>query len=70
MSQPVRADETALWAALVAGETVRDAGERLGIPPNRVRYLCEKWSRKGVYEWGISHDLGWPTTSAYAEERA
>lgn len=59
MNMPVRSDEIALWAALEAGEWPRDAGPRLGIPPNRVRYLCEKWARQGKYEWGTYVTLGW-----------
>ena len=55
-----RADERALWDALLAGEWPRDAGRRLGIPHNRVRYLCEKWGRRGIYNWGVVYDLGWP----------
>lgn len=56
----VRADEVTLWAAVKSGEPPRDAGRRLGVPPNRVRYLCEKWSRQGVYDYGVTVDLGWP----------
>ena len=52
-------DELALWAALEAGEWPRDAGHRLGIPPRRVNYLCEKWSRQGIYDYGVVCDLGW-----------
>lgn len=52
-------DEMALWAALVAGEWPRTAGPRLGIPSRRVWYLCEKWARQGIYDYGVSCDLGW-----------
>lgn len=55
-----RQDEKDLWSALLNGEKPRDAGIRLGIPPRRVEYLCNKWSVKGVYEWGVVYDLGWP----------
>lgn len=55
----IKDDERALWAALLAGEQPRTAGHRLGIHPNRVRYLCEKWARRGIYDYGVSHDLGW-----------
>ena len=55
-----KSDELALWAAVVAGEWPRHAGQRLGIHPNRVVALCRKWTRKGVYEYGVSVDLGWP----------
>lgn len=50
-----------MWEALLSGEMPRDAGERLDIPPNRVHYLCEKWARQGRYDYGVAHDLGWPT---------
>lgn len=52
-------DEVMLEEAVCAGEKPRDAGERLGIPPNRVRYLCLKWADQGWYEYGITYDLGW-----------
>lgn len=61
---PQREDEKALWAALLAGEKPRDAGVRLGIHTRRVEYLCNKWADKGLYEWGVVHDLGWPTANA------
>jgi len=52
-------DELALWEAVISGETPRDAGARLGIHPKRVARLCEKWSRRGDYDYGVSVDLGW-----------
>lgn len=59
MSQPVRQDELELWAALVLGEKPRYAGRRLGIPDNRLRYICEKWTLKRWYNYGVVYDLGW-----------
>lgn len=59
MNQPVRTEEQQLWHAVLEGEKPREAGARLGIARNRVRYYCYKWARQGVYDWGISHDLGW-----------
>jgi hypothetical protein len=56
-----KADEQALWLATVRGEKPRDAGKQLGIPSKRVVKLCEKWARKGIYDYGVSPDLGWPT---------
>jgi hypothetical protein len=53
-------DEHELWAALLAGETPRAAGQRLGIPHRRVVYICEKWSRQRIYNYGVTADLGWP----------
>lgn len=54
-----KADEVALWQALELGESPRNAGFRLGIPPRRVEYLCIKWARQGIYDYGVVHDLGW-----------
>lgn len=63
MSVPRRADEVALWAAFgTEGEPhrwPRDAGAALGIPAGRVEYLCEKWTDRGVYEYGTAASLGW-----------
>lgn len=62
MSIPKRADETTLWEAFGPGaqhRTPRDAGAALGIPRGRVDYLCEKWARKGAYDYGVCADLGW-----------
>lgn len=58
-SSGAKPDELALWAAMEQGEWPRDAGPRLGIPPNRVEYLCLKWVRQGIYDYGVVHDLGW-----------
>lgn len=58
----IKPDEQALWDALAAGEQPRTAGPRLGIPPKRVWYLCEKWSRRRIYGYGVSCDLGWLET--------
>jgi hypothetical protein len=60
----VKPDELALWEALLAGESPRDAAVRLGIPEKRKMYLCEKWSTKGVYEYGVTADLGWRVREA------
>lgn len=64
--QGVKPDEQALWNALLAGEQPRYAGERLGIAPRRVEYLCLKWARKRVYSYGVVHDLGWAEPNAKA----
>lgn len=55
----MKPDEEALWKALEQGEWPRDAGRRLGINGKRVQYLCEKWAKKGIYDYGVSSDLGW-----------
>jgi hypothetical protein len=62
MTEPKRGakpDELALWERVKAGERPRDAGRDLKIPENRVWYLCLKWARAGIYEYGVSADLGW-----------
>lgn len=62
MNMPKRPDEIALWNAFGPGtahEWPRHAGRALGIPPRRVEYLCEKWSRQRVYDYGTCCDLGW-----------
>lgn len=65
-AQAGKPDERALWAAIQHREqgmnvSPRAAGRRLGIHPRRVEYLCEKWARLGIYDWGVVCDLGWPT---------
>lgn len=55
-----KADEHALWAALLEGEQPRDSGRRLGIHPRRVIGICEKWARRGIYDYGVVADRGWP----------
>lgn len=71
MSEPIRDDEKALWARVEAGELPRYAGQALGIPSKRVAYLCEKWSRQGRYNYGVSVDMGWPeVTPTDREEQA
>ena len=62
MSIPKRSDEVALWAAFgeeAQHRTPREAGQALDIPAGRVEYLCEKWTRQGVYDYGVACDLGW-----------
>jgi hypothetical protein len=59
ISDAARSDERALWAAVVSGEWPREAGARLGIPHRRVVYLCSKWGRRGIYDWGVCIDIGW-----------
>ena len=53
-------DEELLWASFPEQyKYPRDAGKELGIPPKRVAYLCAKWAKQGVYEYGVTVDLGW-----------
>lgn len=58
-SKDAKPDELALWAALDGDVAPRDAGRALGMHPKRVLAICEKWARKGIYDYGVSADLGW-----------
>lgn len=55
----MKTDERRLLRLVADGVKPRDAGEALGIPWKRVAYICEKWSRKGWYDYGVTVDLGW-----------
>lgn len=56
-------DERALWTlVVVSGLTPRAAGNLLDVHTKRVQYLCEKWARRGIYDYGVTSDLGQPTT--------
>lgn len=59
MTTPKRPDELALWRAVKAGEYPRKAAERLGIPEKRAAFLCQKWTDRGVYEYGVNVLAGW-----------
>ena len=65
MGQGLKDDEKQLLKALANSKEqyprLRDIATLLGIPHKRVYYLACKWSSKGNYEWGVSHDLGWLT---------
>jgi hypothetical protein len=66
MNMPMREDESLLWLSFglnAEHDTPRSAGRALGIAPRRVEYLCEKWARKGWYDYGVAHDLGWKVTA-------
>lgn len=65
---PKRPDEIALWNSFGQGAEpinglyyhwVRDAAQALGIPHKRAEYLCIKWAEQGIYEYGVSAQLGW-----------
>lgn len=59
MSTGRRPDEVALWWMICEDKiTPREAGIRLGMNHKRVWYLCEKWARRGIYDYGVSCDLG------------
>lgn len=43
------------------GVHARDLISELGIPWKRGAYLCQKWTDKGWYDYGVAVDLGWLT---------
>lgn len=57
----VKADEISLAVAVLGGVSVRDVVESGVIAPKRAWYLCNKWSDKGWYDYGVVCDLGWVT---------
>lgn len=55
-------DEAQLWQAFGSHAkytTPREAGKSLGIPTKRVEYLCRKWARNKIYNYGTTIDMGW-----------
>lgn len=57
---PPRQDETDLWMLVHdCGVKPRNGARIMGMHPKRLLYLCEKWSRQGKYDYGVSADLGW-----------
>jgi hypothetical protein len=59
ISDGAKPDEVALWAAIQDGTWPRHAGSALGMHPKRVISLCEKWADRGIYNYGVTADLGW-----------
>ena len=71
----VKPDEMQLWAAfsndgayghpdaveLYGHRWPRDAAKSIQMHPKRCLYLCDKWTERGWYEYGVSADLGWKT---------
>ncbi len=57
----MKPDARELLTAIASGERPREAGERIGIHPNRVAALCQKWTRRGYYDYGVSLDMGFIT---------
>ena len=56
----MKPDEKLLWESFGEGTTnVYPKDVPIKMPPKRMRYLCEKWAAKGIYEWGVIYDLGW-----------
>lgn len=58
----MKIDEAVLWEALTKTQrSPRDLGRELQMHPKRVVRTCEKWAGQGVYDYGVSPDLGWQT---------
>src|SRR3990167_229874 len=65
----VKPDELSLFLALAdehggpynpnQGRCARQLGKELGLHPKRVNYLCQKWTHKALYSYGVAVDLGW-----------
>ena len=55
----IKPDEIALFRAVL--ETKRWPRDVVpdGMHHKRLWAICEKWARKGFYEYGVSCDLGW-----------
>ena len=72
----IKDDERHLWARLKKrGESPSDDGNLmtaraivndLGIPAKRAEYIFEKWTARGLYDYGVSPDLGWLTDEGEA----
>lgn len=58
-------DEKLLYQTIRARTTkddapyVRDVVNELGINEKRASYILEKWSEKGIYDYGVSPFAGW-----------
>lgn len=58
--------EQILWVNIASGKTPRESIELMvtaGIinSPEQAWRTLEKWARKGLYDYGVSLDLGWLT---------
>lgn len=50
------------------GKSVRQTISEIGddvLPHKRAWYWLEKWSRKGIYDYGVTVDLGWFTGKGF-----
>jgi hypothetical protein len=48
------------------GKVPRDIAREMGMNPKRAAYLCDKWDRKGWYEYGVNVMCGWLTDTGIA----
>ena len=45
---------------------VREVVGNLGMAPKRAAYICEKWTNKGWYDYGVNVLAGWLTPGGMA----
>jgi hypothetical protein len=65
----MKPDEAALLLALQESKEqcyVRNLVRDLQIPEKRAAYICDKWSGKGWYDYGVSVLAGWLTEEGKA----
>ena len=46
---------------------VREVASNLGMAPKRAAYICEKWTNKGWYDYGVNVLAGWLTPEGLAQ---
>jgi hypothetical protein len=66
MKQDEREFMEALRSRHAMRPTVRQVAAELGIPRKRAAYICDKWTRKGWYDYGVSVLAGWLTDEGQA----
>jgi len=65
----MKSDEAALLLALQESKEqcyVRQLVRDLQIPEKRAAYICDKWTAKGWYDYGVSVLAGWLTEEGKA----
>jgi hypothetical protein len=66
------ADETAFWTALRSKgkhpnvDGWEEAVSEVAISDKRAHYLAEKWSRRGLWDSGVTLRSGWFTDAGWA----
>ncbi len=58
----IKRDEQKLFKLVEhTGKWPRAIAKAIGMHPKRCRYICDKWADKGIYEYGVSVEMGWLT---------
>lgn len=52
------------------GTTPRMIAEDMGMNANRAAYLCDKWTGRGWYEYGVNVLCGWLTDAGHEKAAA